>query len=227
MFDSIAERYDLTNAVLSAGVHHIWRGALFREIDRVFEIHSGETSRPQVALDLCSGTGDLLQGLMRRFSGVLGIDFCYPMVRVGKRRLGSWSPFVVGDAHYIPLPDMSVDLVSIAYGVRNFERLDHGLKEVMRVLKPDGLLVILDFGTPTIPIVKALFTAYSRFVIPILGGLLTGNRAAYEYLPESSQKFMCGPELCERLSSHGYGKVSYRPLSGGIAYLYTAHARYA
>lgn len=218
MFGSIAERYDLTNTILSGGVHHLWRAALFAELDRLVVPRQSDGT----VLDLCTGTGDLLPGLQSRFSHVLGVDFCWPMVKVGRSRIAGPSPFVVGDAHQLPLKDNSCDVVTIAYGVRNFEQLERGLREVRRILRPGGAMLILDFGTPTIRPLRAVFSLYSRFLMPLLGGLLTGNRRAYEYLPESSRAFACGKALCEVLGSAGFVQPSFRALTGGIAYLYTA-----
>lgn len=217
MFGSIAHRYDLANSVLSFGTHHCWRRSLVRLAP---ERQNG------VALDLCTGTGDLVPLLERRFGSCIGVDFCFPMMFEGKKKfsLSGFLPprFVQGDALQLPFADRTIDVLSVAFGVRNLENLEAGLAEMRRVLKPGGHLLILEFGQPRNPIFGALFGFYSRYIMPLIGGLLTGNRAAYTYLPRTSRSFPCGEAFKEILNAAGYEHVRFQPLSLGIAYQYHA-----
>ena len=217
MFASIARRYDVTNAVLSFGIHHGWR----RRLLSLLPPNPGA-----VALDLCTGTGDLLPLLKRRFGRVFGADFCLPMLleaeRKGEVRSAAAGRLVQGDGLRLPFADASFDVVSVAFGVRNFENLDLGLTEIRRVLKSGGSALILEFGQPTIPVWSAIFAAYSRWVMPMIGAVLTGNRAAYTYLPETARAFPCREKFRERLAAAGFGRIEYVSLSGGIAYAYRA-----
>lgn len=217
MFATIAGRYDFTNSVLSFGIHHLWRYRLRRLLPK----------RPDGrALDLCTGTGDLLPLLGERFGSVIGVDFCLPMLLRGRskhavRQVGD-GRLVQADGLALPFADSVFDVVTVAFGVRNFSDLDRGLAEIRRVLAPNGTLVILEFGQPRRPVWGAIFALYSRIIMPYIGGLLTGNREAYTYLPKTAGMFPCRELFCDRLRLAGYAGAEYRSLSGGIAYLYRA-----
>lgn len=217
MFGSIARRYDLANSVLSLGIHHSWRRKLVRLLPE---------RRGGLVLDLCSGTGDLIPLLEARFGTVIGGDFCYPMLHSGRAKFaaaGKTIPrFIQSDALQLPFPDRSFDIVSVAFGVRNFENTRAGLKEILRVLKPDGRLLVLEFGQPRSPVFGALYRFYSRFVMPLIGGVLTGNRQAYTYLPQTAAAFPCGVEFARLLEEVGFVAPVYRPLTLGIAFAYSA-----
>ena len=219
MFGSIAARYDVTNTVLSGGVHHLWRKVLLEMVD--------PDPRARV-LDVCTGTADLIPLLRKRFGTVLGIDFCHEMLAVGQKKLsantqnGSAEVLAQGDALRLPFPDQSFDLITVAFGVRNLERLSDGLKEFLRILRPQGKLLVLEFGQPKGVIFPALFRFHQRHIMPIIGGLLTGNRQAYQYLPATSQNFPCREQFMAILKDSGFTPQRYRSLTGGIAYAYLA-----
>ena len=215
MFGSIAARYDLTNTVLSFGTHHIWKRHFIAQLAS----NAGGT-----VVDLCTGTGDLVPLIARRWGGrVIGADFCLPMLEVAERRFHN-RPFLFlqGDALRLPLGNETVDSVTVSFGVRNFEDLESGLREIARILKPGGKLLILEFGQPAFRPFARLYQFYSRYLMPIIGGVLTGNREAYAYLPETASRFPCGEKFAERLSVAGYSVERIIPYTFGIAYGYIA-----
>ncbi|NDC36736.1 MAG: bifunctional demethylmenaquinone methyltransferase/2-methoxy-6-polyprenyl-1,4-benzoquinol methylase UbiE [Proteobacteria bacterium] len=217
MFGSIAARYDVTNSVLSFGVHHLWKRLVVNALPR------SATAR---ILDLCTGTGDLLPLLRRRFQTVIGADFSLPMLEVGKSRSGHREfALVQGDALGLPFPARCFDGVTVAFGVRNLESLAAGLTEIARVLRPGGTLVVLEFGQPPGRIFGSLYGLYSRWIMPTIGGLLTGNRDAYTYLPETAAAFPCGAHFAEIMQRCGFEQPTVRSLTFGIAYLYSARVR--
>ena len=213
MFGSIAHRYDLTNSVLSMGTHHLWRKTLVRMAP---ELKDG------LALDVCTGTGDLIPLLEKRFGRCMGADFCFPMMQAGQGKFSTRPKFLQSDALCLPFPDRSFDVVSVAFGVRNLEDLHRGLGELRRVLKPGGHLLVLEFGQPKGIIFGPVFRFYSRFVMPLIGGLLTGNRRAYTYLPQTSKEFPCAKEFEAILVACGFEHVRFKTLTFGIAYAYQA-----
>lgn len=215
MFGSIASRYDRANTVLSLGVHYWWRWLFFRSFPK---------GPRRNALDICTGTGDLLPGLACRFHEVVGIDFCAPMLLGGKTKWQALRNVTVlqGDGLQLPFSESSFDLITVAFGVRNFEDLERGLSEMMRILKPGGEVRILEFGQPKGTMWGALFRFYSDAIMPIIGGLLTGNRAAYTYLPTTSKIFPCREEFQSILGRIGFQGSWYQSLTGGIAYIYGA-----
>lgn len=218
MFGSIAGRYDLTNAVLSFGMHHYWRWRLLSLVK----------PDPSLAvLDACTGTGDLLPHLAKRFGKVTGIDFCEPMVEIAKKRFVKSELNIEvqqADALALPFADQSFDLVTVAYGVRNLENLQHGLQEMHRVLRDNGKILILEFGQPEGWFFGTLYRFYSRFLMPRIGGFLTGNREAYEYLPQTASEFPCGTDFESELERAGFASRQTLKLTGGIAYAYLAAA---
>lgn len=217
MFSRIATRYDITNSVLSLGVHHLWRRKLISRIP---------ASADSLGLDVCTGTADLVKPLAKRVGSAIGADFCLPMLKGGRRkldRIGSSSLLLIqGDALSLPFQDSKFDVVTVAFGVRNLERLDQGLAEMHRVLKPGGQLLVLEFGQPPGIFFGPIYRWYSKNIIPIIGGLLTGNRDAYSYLPETASEFPCGEEFLEQLAAVGFSSVESESLTFGISYLYSA-----
>lgn len=214
MFGSIAKKYDLTNTALSMGMHHLWKNKL---------IGMAKGGSDKKVLDLCTGTGDLLPILEKKFGTVVGADFCKPMLDVADRRFNSErSRFELreADAMSLPFEAESFDAVTVSFGVRNFKELDQGLKEISRVLKPSGELLILEFGQPKGFIFGSLFKFYSKYIMPLIGGFLTGNRQAYEYLPETSKAFPCDQDFGRILEAHGFKNITIKPCNFGIAYAY-------
>lgn len=211
MFGDIAPRYDITNSALSMGVDYFWRRSLVSKIKLGAEY----------GLDLCTGTGVLLPMLRSKTQYLVGADFCLPMLKMGKHRLKSGTSMSQADALALPFADNSFDFITAAFGVRNFENTERGLMEMLRVLKPGGEVHILEFGQPR-GIFGLLFRFYSNWVMPNVGGLITGNREAYTYLPRTSARFPCGAEFEQKLAQAGFKLASTRALTGGIAWIYRA-----
>ncbi len=218
MFGRIAPRYDLLNHLLSFNIDKIWRSHTVNRVEHVL-------GRPEArVLDLCCGTGDLMIALeSRRGSGILGSDFCHPMLTEARRKLDGRklkSKLFEADGLTLPLADHSLDLVTIAFGFRNFASYHRGLEELFRVLRKDGVLAILEFSQPPNPVVSAGYNFYSRKILPVLGGLISGSRDAYTYLPESVRKFPSAEELAREMGEVGFSKVSFERLTGGIVALH-------
>jgi demethylmenaquinone methyltransferase/2-methoxy-6-polyprenyl-1,4-benzoquinol methylase len=219
MFDAIAPRYDLLNTLLSGGLHRLWERRLVREL--------GEAKRDARCLDLCTGTGALVPGLARRFERVVGVDISPGMLQVARAKWGSLAgvSFNEGDAQALPFEGGTFDFVTVAYGVRNWPDLELGLAEVKRVLVSGGRVGILEFGQPRNRLWRGFFNAYSRHVIPFLGGLISGERAPYEYLPKTAASFPCGAEFEGILRGVGLTPLRTVSLMGGVAHLYFAENR--
>ncbi|MEZ4754887.1 MAG: bifunctional demethylmenaquinone methyltransferase/2-methoxy-6-polyprenyl-1,4-benzoquinol methylase UbiE [Bdellovibrionota bacterium] len=218
MFDQIAPKYDLTNSVLSMGIHHLWRRSLIKLVPSL------EHGR---VLDVCTGTGDLLPLLKQRFGSAIGLDFSFEMLEAGlnqrrDRLEKGLSPRIQGDALKLPFQSDYFDVITVSFGARNFENLTAGLMELYRVLKPGGSLLILEFGQPSNKLFASLYNWYSKNIMPLIGGLLTGNRTAYEYLPETAAVFPCRENFCELVNNCGFSATKYKSLSFGIAYAYHA-----
>ena len=211
MFDSIAPRYDLLNTVLSGGIHKRWRRDALQFIPEGVER----------ALDVCCGTGDLLPLIATRAKLVMGVDFSSEMLKISRARHPNF--FVIeGDALKLPFRDASFDLVTVAFGVRNFEDLESGLHEIRRVLTVQGRLIVLEFGQPSSAIFGKLYNCYSNYILPHIGAFLSGNREAYRYLPKTAKNFPCGKEFTEILERAGFVAQHFKAHTFGIAYSYLA-----
>ena len=215
MFDSVAPRYDLLNHLLSAGIDRHWRKLAVRQL----ELEPGHR-----VVDLCSGTGDLgYEALAHEEVEVVGVDIASGMLRRGvAKRDGAPFLFVHGDAERLPLPDASMDRATVGFGIRNVASIDTAFRETARVLKPGGRFAVLEFTTPPNRMLRGLYHAYFHGVLPKVGGLVSGNRGAYTYLPESVAAFPAPDLLAERLRRAGFATVRHRLLSGGIACLHLA-----
>jgi demethylmenaquinone methyltransferase / 2-methoxy-6-polyprenyl-1,4-benzoquinol methylase len=214
MFGRVAHRYDLLNHVLSLNIDKYWRA-------RTVRIFAPILDRPHATvLDLACGTGDLALALRRRARAtVLASDFCHPMlVRAREKQV----PFLFeGDALSLPLRDNSLDLITVAFGFRNFTSYSRGLAELRRVLIPGGTLAILEFSTPPRRVVRSAYRFYSTRVLPRIGAAFSGARDAYEYLPESVRKFPDAPALASAMRACGYSEVRFSYLTFGIVALHT------
>lgn len=214
MFNRVAPRYDLLNHLLSFNQDRRWRA---RAVERLAPV----LGRPGVrVLDLCCGTGDLLQALQAECRGfVFGCDFSPAMLEQARCKAPR-CVLVEADALRIPLADGVLDLVAIAFGFRNLADYRAGLEEMRRVLKPGGTLAILEFSRPPNRLWASLYGLYSRRVLPLLGGLISGHPSAYRYLPASVRRFPSPKELADEMRGTGFGEVSYELLSGGIVALH-------
>jgi demethylmenaquinone methyltransferase/2-methoxy-6-polyprenyl-1,4-benzoquinol methylase len=220
MFAGIASRYDLLNHLLSCNTDKRWRQLVARRLQDALRRDGA------CALDVACGTGDLSLALAEAASGarVIGLDFCRPMLDIAARKPShnAMPPaFIEADALKLPFDDESFDAVSIAFGLRNLASVEGGLKELRRVLKAGGRAAILEFSTPVVPGFRALFRFYFTRVLPRIGGLISGSRGAYEYLPDSVSRFPDQKRLAELMREAGFDGVGYRNLTGGIAALHT------
>ncbi|GMT99533.1 bifunctional demethylmenaquinone methyltransferase/2-methoxy-6-polyprenyl-1,4-benzoquinol methylase UbiE [Corallococcus caeni] len=222
MFSSIATRYDVTNEVLSLGIHRLWRRSAVKL--------SGAKDGSHV-LDCATGTGDLALAFKRKVGStgrVVGTDFCPEMLESAPAKAakaGLEVEFQVQDAMALTLPDNSFDVASISFGIRNVDDPVKCLQEMARVVRPGGRVVVLEFGQPTGPY-GALFRFYSKTVMPAIGGLLTGNRAAYQYLPRTAAAFPAGERFLALMDQAGaYSERAAHPLLFGTAYVYVGTVR--
>ena len=218
MFSDIAPRYDLTNSVLSLGIHHLWR-------KRTVKV-SGAKAGSSV-LDCATGTGDLALEFKRTVGAqgrVLGTDFNADMLSHAPAKAkgkGLDVTFEVADAMHLPYADATFDVASISFGIRNVDVPKTALAEMARVVKPGGRIVVLEFGQPR-GIMGITYRFYSKHIIPLIGGLLTGNRKAYEYLPTTAAAFPCREQFTALMESTGrLTECTYEELTGGIAFLYS------
>jgi demethylmenaquinone methyltransferase/2-methoxy-6-polyprenyl-1,4-benzoquinol methylase len=218
MFAGIAARYDLLNHLLSGNIDRRWRRLVAKRLRTALE---GEGA---VALDVACGTGDLSLAIAQGTGArVIGTDFCRPMLEVASRKTERGAtriPYVEGDALRLPFADRSFDAVSIAFGLRNLSSVEGGLKELWRVLKPGGRCAVLEFSSPVVPGFRALFRLYFTRILPRIGGLVSGSRGAYEYLPDSVSRFPDQKRLAELMQGVGFAEVEYLNLTGGIAALH-------
>lgn len=211
MFDRIARRYDLLNRLLSLGRDVAWRKALVRAVPE---------GRPVRVLDLATGTGDVLRAVMRARGGMgAGVDVSQGMLMYARGKLPQ-AGLVRGDATRLALADASFGAVTIAFGIRNVSDVDAALREMHRVLAPDGRALILEFSLPANRLFRALYLTYFRHVLPRLGAWISGDAEAYRYLNQSVEGFPHGRAFCALMERAGFVDVRAHPLTFGIATLY-------
>ena len=217
MFDAIAERYDFLNHLLSAGLDKRWR----KQAIDALHLTGRET-----VLDLCTGTADLALAAAtaeRRAKRVVGIDFSAAMLQIGKTKTAATAiDLIRGDATRIPLCDASVDATTIGFGIRNVEQPEVACREIARVLRPGGMLVVLEFSLPRTPALRKFYLWYFRNVLPRLGRLISKHPSAYNYLPASVEAFPSPEEFSQLLCDAGFGTVRAVPLTFGVVYMFAA-----
>lgn len=218
MFDNIAPKYDLLNHTLSMSIDRVWRRRVVGEVRR---------AKPGRILDVATGTGDLAIAMARRIRDVqvLGVDFSEQMLAVARRKIearGLDGRIVLdrGDAERLAVADASVDVATVAFGVRNFGDLGAGLRELARTIKPGGKVVILEFSRPRNRVFRALYEFYSYKILPRIGGLVSRDKRAYEYLPASVGEFPAPEEFMAMMARAGFRNCRARSQSFGIAQIY-------
>lgn len=218
MFAAIAPRYDLLNRLLSLRIDQRWRRRTLQLVP------ADETRRP--ILDVCTGTGDLAILYAKQWpdTPVVGVDFCEPMLDIAKRKAVRAElniEFQTANAMNLPFPDGMFQLTTIAFGLRNVSDTDAGLRELRRVTAPGGRVAVLEFSTPTNPILRRGYLTYFKRILPWIGQRVSPNRAAaYEYLPVSVLQFAEGEALVEKMNGAGLTKVWRKPFTFGVATLY-------
>lgn len=221
VFDSVADKYDLMNDIMSVGVHRLWKSAM---IDWLMP-RTG-----QHLLDVAGGTGDIAFRFLDKVNQqaqVTVLDINAAMLEVGRDRAMdqgrlSGLQWVNGDAQGLPFPDKSFDAYTIAFGIRNVTDIPMALREARRVLKPGGRFLCLEFSQVTAPLLKDVYEFYSFKLMPAIGGIVAGDKDSYQYLVESIRNFPPPDEFSSMIAEAGLGQVKYRLLSGGIAALHSA-----
>lgn len=219
MFDNISHRYDFLNHFLSLGIDKAWRRKAIRILKPI---------QPKQLLDVATGTGDFaIQALKLNPEKITGIDISAGMLEVGRKKIkdrgvASVIEMVQADSENLPFLENKFDAVTVAFGVRNFENLKLGLREILRVMKPGALLVVLEFSRPRRFPFKQMYNFYFKAILPKLGNWISRDKAAYTYLPESVDAFPDGEDFLNVLKEVGYKNVSCKPLTFGISSIYTA-----
>lgn len=222
IFTNIAGVYDLLNRVLSFGIDALWRKK------QAAAVEDAAGSPEAVILDLAAGTMEVTKELSKRYpdAKIIAMDFCQPMLTRGQKKLShivdkSLIP-VVGDALKLPLADASVDAITVAFGLRNFNPRDEAMREMHRVLKPGGMLCILEFGSARDRILLGLYNWYLANILPLVGKLVSKNKEAYQYLADTILAFPSAQELVEELEKKGFHGVSFSRYTAGIVCLHRA-----
>lgn len=217
MFNNISPNYDFLNHFLSLGIDVVWRKKAIRML---------KNDRPKMILDVATGTGDFaIEALRLNPDQVIGVDISEGMLEVGEKKIkkngfGDRIQLKMGDSENLPFEDNKFDAIIVAFGVRNFENLEKGLKEMFRVLRKGGKVVVLEFAKPRRFPFKQLYSFYFKFVLPKIGRLVSKDNAAYTYLPESVQAFPDGQDFIHILNKVGYTNTSCNLLTFGISAIY-------
>jgi demethylmenaquinone methyltransferase / 2-methoxy-6-polyprenyl-1,4-benzoquinol methylase len=219
MFDNISHRYDFLNHFLSLGIDKRWRRKAIRLL---------APNNPKLILDVATGTGDFaLQALALKPEQIIGVDISAGMLDMGRQKIQRKGvthiiDLIQADSENLPFPENKFDAVTVAFGVRNFENLEKGLREIGRIMKPGAMLVVLEFSRPVRFPFKQLYNFYFKVILPKLGQWISRDKAAYTYLPESVEAFPDGENFTNILKETGFKNVSCKPLTFGISSIYTA-----
>lgn len=223
MFSKVAANYDRANSVLSVGIHHLWRKKL---------VDLAQVKPGQAILDCATGTGDLAIAFKKATGptgSVIGTDFCADMLETAPakaRKAGLEIQFEQADVTQLPYENNRFDIVSISFGIRNVNDPVKALHEMARVSKPGGRVMVLEFGQMQTPVIRDLYNLYSEKVLPVIGGLVSGQKEAYDYLQKSSAAFPCREGFLDLMKqADAFTDCSYTPVSFGIAYIYTGVVR--
>jgi demethylmenaquinone methyltransferase / 2-methoxy-6-polyprenyl-1,4-benzoquinol methylase len=219
MFNNISHSYDFLNHFFSLGIDVLWRKKAVRILKK---------ENPHLVLDVATGTGDFALEAVRMNSKdlkIVGLDISAGMIEVGKKKVSKKNlshaiTFQIGDSENLPFSDGHFDAFTVAFGVRNFQDLRKGMSEMLRVLKPGGMGVIIEFSKPSRFPIKQLFTFYFKYIMPTIGKLISKDSRAYTYLPESVDAFPSGNDFIAIMNQLGYRETRCIPLSGGIASIY-------
>ena len=220
MFDAIAPAYDFMNRAMTLGIDIWWRRLAVKRLKRI---------QPSCILDVATGTGDFaiqLNGALHP-QHITGIDLSQGMLDEARRKvkekgLEQVITFEQGDCMALPMPDEKFDAVTVAFGVRNFEHLQQGYQEMARVLKPGGMLCVLELSTPTNPIIRWFYDIYTLHIIPWVGSLKSGDKSAYRYLPQSIAAVPQGEDMLQLMSNAGLRDATFKRLTLGVCTIYTA-----
>lgn len=219
MFDNISPRYDFLNHFLSMGIDIRWRKKAIRMLKK---------QEPKIILDIATGTADLaIEAMSLKPESIIGIDLSEGMlqkgrIKIAEKKLESFISLRKGDSENLPFNDQYFDAITVAFGVRNFENLEKGLKEMYRVLKPGGSLVVLEFSKPKGFPIKQLYGFYFKYLLPVMGKMISSDNSAYSYLPESVKAFPDGKPFLQILENCGFSNCIAHSLSFGIASIYKA-----
>ena len=220
LFDNIAPDYDRLNHILSLNIDKGWRKKAVRQL--------ADENRPMKVLDVACGTADFTIEIAQKIapgSDVTGVDISEGMMAIGKekiRKAGVSAELHAADCEDLPYDDDTFDRISVGFGVRNFEHLDVGIKEMFRVLRPGGKLLILELSVPSNPVIRWCYKLYFLKILPAVGGFVSGERGAYEYLPASVLRFPPPEQFIQILKSVGFDTVEHTPLTLGICRMYVA-----
>ncbi len=218
MFDSISPRYDLLNRLLSGGIDIYWRKKAIRKL---------APAKPQLILDIATGTADLaIEALSLHPQKIIGVDISEGMLAFGRKKLEKMGlqnkiELRKGDSEALLFDDNTFDAAMVSFGVRNFENLDKGLADICRVLKPGGMLMVLEFSQPTAFPIKQLYAFYSKHILPRIGKVISKDSSAYDYLPESVKAFPYGEMFLQHMRRAGFSETHCEPLTFGICSIYT------
>ena len=219
MFDNISKEYDGLNRVISFGIDINWRKKVTKIVSK---------NNPKQILDIATGTGDLALMMSKlKPEKIVGLDISTGMLEVGKQKvakanLSDTIEMVVGDSENMPFEDNTFDAITVSFGVRNFANLDKGLKEIRRVLKPNGTFVVLETSNPTKFPFKQGYKLYTSFILPVIGKIFSRDKVAYSYLSESANSFPFGEAFDNILQKNGFINTEYEPVTFGVATIYSA-----